>query len=536
MVKVTGTEHFHVVFDPLKIQYNENDRVVLIDGDGSENFPNLALQKISAYEKRNGVKNIELIKLKHMRRKGKLGLHPDSLAEIDRIKDATRIYASFIFTRSKAVIELVRELLPNAYIGGTGSDEYYEMQEGDMRARPKKITQLPYIIENMYPDHEIYESEDADLNVDFWRNPDNFKYTKKWKKNIDTYMIDPTDGTWGDTKAEIKVHQNLIEKFNDALRKYGYKDGKEYRGSTRGNGYSSKGCPRKCTFCVVPVIQGNLQAQHYGLLGVVNWILPNNFYPTMDEIVTLYKNGRLKMRPHLFWDTKKEKVTRVSPFLTISDNNFPADPTCLDKMEYMIENEIAVNLNQGMDARLLTAKARVDKNGVRHPSGDEICEKISKLYFINFTGIYRQLHFSWDFISVGRLVLKGITKLVEEYGLSYRNFSIYCLSGFNTTFEEDLQRVMTLRKMNIDPYVMLFRNVDGQEGTMFDGTPQDWRMKHLARWVNNKIIWRKTTFDKYDRYLDELKRRNEGEWNGDSEQAAQLDCFDWLTTDYINHA
>jgi hypothetical protein len=242
------------------------------------------------------------------------------------------------------------------------------------------------------------------------------------------------------------------------------------------------------------------------------------------------------MRPHLFWDSKGEKVNRVSAFLTISDNNFPADPTCCEKMDYMILNDIAVNLNQGMDARLLTSKSRVDKNGVRFPSGDEICERLAKLHFINFSGTARQMHFSWDFLSVGKLVIKGLTKLVEEYGLRYSNFTVYCLSGFDTTFEEDYQRIMTLKKLKIDPYMMLFRNVDGSEGTKFNGDPQDWRMKHLARWTNNKILFKATTFDKYENYVKELKQREGGHWGEEQDKMAQLDCFDWLTTDYINHA
>lgn len=529
--------YFQVVFNPNEFTYKPTDNVVLIDGDGSENFPNLSLQKISAWEKRNGVQHIELIKLRHQRKKGKLGLHQESLDEIKRIKNYNRIYASFIFTRSKPVIQLLKELLPNVYVGGTGSDEYYEMQEGDLRSQPKRISQLHPLIENMYPDHELYESEHADLNVRFWSSPDEFKYVKKYKEYIDNYLITPVDGIWGGVTSESNnTDKDIINKFNNKLINNGYKDGAEYRGSTRGNGYSSKGCPRKCTFCVVPVIQGDLKPQHYGLLGVINWVLPKDYYPNMDEIVTLYKNNKLKMRPHLFWDNKGEKVNRISAFLTISDNNFPADPTCLEKMDYLIENDIAVNLNQGMDARLLTVKSRIDKQGIRHPSGDEICEKLSKLSFMNYKGTAKQMHFSWDFLSVGRIVIDGISKLVNEYGLRYSNFCIYCLSGFNTTFEEDLQRVMTLRKLGADPYVMLFRNVDGSEGTKFDGSPQDWRMKHLSRWVNNKIIWRKTTFENYENYVKELKKRNKGNWNDEHEQMAKIECFDWLTEDYINHA
>jgi hypothetical protein len=545
MVKVTGTEHFQVVFNPHNFTYKDSDRVAIIDGDGSPNFPNLALQKISAWEKRHGTHHIKLIKLKHQRKNKVLGLHPDSLRDIEEIKDYDRVYASFIFTRSKPVADLLKRLMPNIHIGGTGVDEYYDMQEGDLRAKPKVITQLHMSLENMYPDHVLYESEYADLNAEFWKNPNKFKYPKKSKKYIEKYLISPIDGTWGETKKkELYIENDLVEKFNKALRDNGWEDGTVYRGSTRGNGYSSKGCPRKCTFCVVPVIQGDITPQHYGLLGVINWILPKGFYPNMDEIITLYKSNRLRMRPHIFWKVKKDKKTkeltytikRISPFLTISDNNFPADPTCTEKMDYMIQNDIAVNMNQGMDARLLTSKERLDKNGVRFPSGDEISERLSRLHFINFTGTARQMHFSWDFLSVGKLVIKGLTKLVEQYGLKYSNFTVYCLSGFDTTFEEDYQRVMTLKRLGIDPFVMLFRNVDGSEGTKFNGTPQDWKMKHLARWTNNKKLFKATTFEKYENYVKELKEREGGSWTEERDKMAQLDCFDWMTEDYVNHA
>ncbi|MDP5273209.1 hypothetical protein [Chengkuizengella axinellae] len=535
VVKISGTDHFEIVFDPLKVNYKPPDKVALIDGDGSPNFPNLALQKISAWEKRNGVGEVRLIKLRHQRKRGILGLHPDSILEIRELKNYDRVYASFIFTRSRSVANLLVELLPDVIIGGTGVDDYFYMNKGDKRSRPKRITQLHTLIENMYPDHSLYESEHADWNIEFWNDVDSFKTPKKFNQVAETYGISPIDGTWGEVEHSSNTNENIVHLFDNLLSQNGFEDGKTYRGSTRGNGYSSKGCPRKCTFCVVPVIQGNLKTQHYGLLGVINWILPKGLNPTMDEIVQLYKANRLKMRPHLFWNSKK-KIKRVSSFLTISDNNFPADPTCIEKMDFMIVNNIAVNMNQGMDARLLTSKARVDKNGVRFPSGDEICERLSKLYFINFTGTYRQLHFSWDFLSVGRLIIKGLTKLVEEYGLSYSNFAVYCLSGFDTTFEEDYQRVLTLKELRIDPYVMLFRNVDGSEGTKFNGESQDWRMKHLARWTNNKILFKSTNFENYDRYINELNKRKDGRFTEKHDYIARLECFDWLTKDYIKHA
>jgi len=529
-----GLEYKQIVFDPHSFTYSSDDKVCIIDGDGSPNFPNLALQKISAWEKRNNVKNVSLIKLKHRRVKGVLRIDEESLKQLNEVINFDRVYASFIFTRSKSIIEQLSHLgIKNLFIGGTGSDEYFEMLPTDKRAKPKRITQLHELIENMYPDHTLYESESADANISFWSNTSAHHVVKKYKKEAEDYLIPPADVFY--ETCESQDDHNVIVRFEKFWNNNGYADGKTYRGSTRGNGYSSKGCPRKCTFCVVPIIQGDIQPMYYGLLGVINWVLPIGFYPTMSEIIVLYKQKKLFMRPHVFFDPKG-KVERISPFLTISDNNFPADPTCLEKMDYMIQNNIAVNLNQGMDARLLTAKERYDSCGTRYPSGDEICQRLSKLYFINFTGTSRQMHFSWDYIGVGRIVIEGLKKLVEQYGLRYSNFTVYCLSGFNTSFDEDYLRVMTLKKLKVDPYIMLFRNVDGSEGTKIDGSPQDWRLKHLTRWVNNKIIFRVTPFEKYDMYLKELSARNNSQDVDDLNQTASLECFDWLTQEYIKFA
>jgi hypothetical protein len=556
---------------PVKINelnIKPTDRVALIDGDGSNGVDNVALMKINAYEKRHGVKHVRLIKLKHQRKNRILGLTDESIQELYQVRNYDRIYCSFIFTRSKPVIEIVRSILPNAYFGGTGVDEYYPMGEKDLRAQPKSITQLPPAMENMYPDYELYKSEDADFNVAFWSNPEKYHVPKKEMAKIlrspNRYGFVPVDleGNDGGSDQSIQPTTKTVEWFDKMAAENGLNT-IHYRGNTRGIRKSAAGCFRRCLFCVVPVLEGALTPYYYGLLGVIHWVLPNGMYPTMVEIVELYRARRLLMRPHIFRDSKG-RIKRIAPFCTISDNNSPADPTCLEKMDFMIANDISVNLNQGADARLLTAKKRVDADGTVHPSGDEICARLAKLQFTNFNGTAKQLHFSWDFLGVERLVMAGLHKLVHEYGLSYRNFTIYCLSGFNTTFEQDLERVLKLRQLRVDPFVMVFRNVDGSEGTNAEGEPHDWRLKHLARWTNNKYLFRATDWDNYEPYLAEKKKREEFEErrrkNGglfegqltlfdidveflkeeenfhNEEYDKQLDLFDWLTETYVLHA
>ena len=63
------------------------------------------------------------------------------------------------------------------------------------------------------------------------------------------------------------------------------------------------------------------------------------------------------------------------------------------------------------------------------------------------------------------------------------------LCNFNTTFEQDLERVYTLRDMGYNPYVMLYNK---------DSVPQGNRLRYLQRWVNNRIIFR--TCDRFEDY------------------------------------
>ncbi len=64
---------------------------------------------------------------------------------------------------------------------------------------------------------------------------------------------------------------------------------------------------------------------------------------------------------------------------------------------------------------------------------------------------------------------------------------MYVLTNYNTTHEQDLYRVVTLRNMGFDPYVMIFNKPEAPEIT-----------RHLQRWVNNKWIF--NTVDKFEDY------------------------------------
>ena len=60
----------------------------------------------------------------------------------------------------------------------------------------------------------------------------------------------------------------------------------------------------------------------------------------------------------------------------------------------------------------------------------------------------------------------------------FRRKRVYVLTNYNSTHEQDLYRVDTLRRMGFDPYVMVYDRPSAPPAT-----------RRLQRWVNNKRIF-----------------------------------------------
>jgi hypothetical protein len=63
----------------------------------------------------------------------------------------------------------------------------------------------------------------------------------------------------------------------------------------------------------------------------------------------------------------------------------------------------------------------------------------------------------------------------------------YVLIGFDSTPEEDLYRVETLRGLGIDPFVMPFNKKDKYQ-------------RDFARWVNHKAIFKSVPWKEYKKF------------------------------------
>ena len=105
----------------------------------------------------------------------------------------------------------------------------------------------------------------------------------------------------------------------------------------------------------------------------------------------------------------------------------------------------------------------------------------------------KRIHFAWDSHAQDEAAPRCIETL-DRHGLKPWRLVFYVLVGFNTDPEYDMHRIMTLHQLGANPFVMPFDK-------------QDPYQHHLARWCNNKVIFKSTTFDEYEPWK---RYRNEG--------------------------
>jgi hypothetical protein len=78
-------------------------------------------------------------------------------------------------------------------------------------------------------------------------------------------------------------------------------------------------------------------------------------------------------------------------------------------------------------------------------------------------------------------------------GWSYQKMTVYVLCGYDTTIEQDLERIETIRYLGYNPYVMIYEK---------EKLPQGYILLKIQRWVNNRIIFRSCkSFSEYNRKM-----------------------------------
>jgi len=192
-------------------------------------------------------------------------------------------------------------------------------------------------------------------------------------------------------------------------------------------GFLSRGCPRGCSFCHVEVKEGRASRK----------------VADLNE----------------FWDGQKN--------IALCDPNILACREWKDLLQQLINSKGVVDFNQGLDIRLMTE------------------EKAQMLKQIKI----KDIHFAWDRYQDKDMIVPKFKMFKEITGIRDRNLIVYVLCNFDTTLEQDLERIYTLRENGFWAYVMLYDK---------ENLPKGHILRKLQRWVNNRFVFAKCeTFDEY---------------------------------------
>ncbi len=194
-----------------------------------------------------------------------------------------------------------------------------------------------------------------------------------------------------------------------------YPDYSLYNIQDNAYGFLTRGCPRKCKFCIVSAKEGSRSIQ----------------VAELDE----------------FWRGQRNII--------LLDPNITAAKECDRLFKDLADTGRYIEFNQGLDIRFLTD---------------------DQIYYLNMMKI-KAIHFAWD-----NYELKTYEKLKRARPLlkyDHRRLIVYVLVNFNTTLDQDLERIYKLKELDYDPYVMIYDKPNAPK-----------EVKRLQRWVNNRVIFK----------------------------------------------
>ena len=78
------------------------------------------------------------------------------------------------------------------------------------------------------------------------------------------------------------------------------------------------------------------------------------------------------------------------------------------------------------------------------------------------------------------MIVPKFEKFQKMTGWTKGKMTVYVLCGFNTTLEQDLERIYTLRDLGYSPYVMIYNKHELKKRDP---------LRRLQRWVNFRAIF-----------------------------------------------
>lgn len=249
------------------------------------------------------------------------------------------------------------------------------------------------------------------------------KYDRVYSSKVFTFTPEepllPTDTIKGGTGYGI--YEDLPEEIDAMPPDYSI-----YPACKHAVGFLTRGCIRHCPWCVVPRKEGAI-------------------------------------RPYRTWQEIKRPDSRNIVFM---DNNVLACPHGLEQIRDMAGEDVRVDFNQGLDARLISP---------------EVAAMLARLKWIRF------IRMSCDTDAMLPVVLEAIRRL-GEYGVKPYRIFVYLLVQDIASAE---RRALALRDAGAEVFAQPYRDF----ASHIEPTREQ---RRFARWVNDKAIFKTCqTFGEY---------------------------------------
>jgi Fe-S oxidoreductase len=217
-----------------------------------------------------------------------------------------------------------------------------------------------------------------------------------------------------------------------------YPDYDLYPSMSYSMGFTTRGCIRNCSFCVVPKKEGKFKVVQH----------PENFYnPKLNDMVLL-------------------------------DNNILANKNWFFEVtEWILKKDLRLDFNQGLDIRLVDADVAKRLHDLKPLS----CWK-----------------FAFDNMDYKEEVIEGITILQDAKVNSRRNIMFYVYLDSDNEFEDALERCNVLR----DPFPDKIPKRPGVSAFLMinQNAKRTQRMTDLKCWCRPWCYWT-VPFSEYDRVV-----------------------------------
>ena len=205
--------------------------------------------------------------------------------------------------------------------------------------------------------------------------------------------------------------------------------------------------------------------------------LDYSLYPDCDYSIQFLTRGcvrncdfcLVRQKEGLTHPVKPLELNKKGKWIMLLDNNFFSYSKWRENIEILKSYNQPIDFNTGIDLRRLT---------------EDQAKALGELKI-------KTIHCAWDNYKDKNQVLRGL-KILTKYVKPYK-IMVYVLVGFKqkNIVEEDLERVLTLDSLGVDPFAMGYMDYNDPS---YQKTQE---VKDFCRWVNMKATFKSCTWEEY---------------------------------------